>query len=129
MMNKLLVSMLMLFLLTACTDDLGAMDLDQANNGQTLTVTSGQMIDVKLDSNITTGYSWSLVGEPNPQILKFVSSKYNDPVGGAVGAGGSETWVFQATGRGTTSFKLAYFRPFEKNTPPAKEFSVTFTVQ
>ena len=128
-MKQLFGLTLVLVLLTACAEQAGAIDLDAANNGVTLETTVGQTINITLDSNATTGYKWNLVTSPDAQVLKFLSSRYNAPIGGGVGAGGKEVWKFQTTGRGTTSLKLAYFRPFEPNTPPAKEFSATVVVR
>lgn len=105
---------LVLILLTACEQPPG-IDLTAANNGETINADVGQTLNIKLDSNITTGYKWNLVTEPTPKILKLVSSQYNTPAGGALGTGGSETWQFQVVGTGTTTLKLAYFRPSSPN--------------
>ncbi len=128
-MKHLILLGLFLVVLVGCTQDLGAIDLDSANNGVTLDVTANQVLSIHLDSNPTTGYKWDLVAPPDSRVLKLVLSKYNAPTSGAVGAGGSENWQFQAVGRGTTSLKLAYARPFEPNNPPAKEFSITVNVK
>ncbi len=130
LVKKLVGLTLILVLLTACADTPSAIDLDAANNGATLETTSGQTINITLDSNVTTGYKWNLVTEPNAQVLKLVSSEYVAPASNPplVGAGGKEIWKFQTTGRGTTSLKLAYFRPFDPS-QVAKEFSATFVVK
>ena len=128
-MKKLLALALVVMLLTACTAQVGGIDLTETNHGQTIDATRNQTINVKLDSNATTGYKWNLVTEPNDTIVKLVSSKYNAPVGGGVGAGGSESWQFQTVGVGTTTLKLVYFRQFEGNLPRGKEFSITIVVK
>jgi predicted secreted protein len=64
-MKKLVGLTLILVLLTGCAATPSAIDLDAANNGTTLEPTSGQTINITLDSNITTGYKWNLVAEPN----------------------------------------------------------------
>ncbi len=128
-MKQLVFLMLLLIALVGCTEELGPIQVDSANNGAALDMTTGQMLNINLDSNITTGYKWNLVTPPDARVLKLLSSKYNEPKSTAAGAGGSETWQFQAVGRGTTSLKLGYARPFEPNTPPAKEFSITVNVQ
>ncbi|MDE3091404.1 MAG: protease inhibitor I42 family protein [Chloroflexota bacterium] len=130
-MKKLVGLTLILVLLTACAERAGAIDLDAANNGTTVQVANGQTITITLDSNITTGYKWNLVTEPNAQVLKLLSSEYVPSVASnlpVVGAGGKEVWKFQTTGRGTTSLKLAFFRPFDPS-QVAKEFAVTFVVK
>jgi predicted secreted protein len=129
---KMLVALgAVLFLLTACAETPPAIDLDAANNGVTLETTTGVTINLTLDSNVTTGYSWNLVTTPDTQILKVLSSDYVSPSSNGtplVGAGGKQVWKFQTTGRGTASLKLAYFRPFDP-TQVAKEFSATIVVK
>jgi inhibitor of cysteine peptidase len=129
-MKQLVILALVLLFLAACgAAEPGAIDLTAGNNGETIDASRNQVLNIKLDSNITTGYKWNLVGEPNAAIVKFVSSKYNEPIGGGIGAGGSETWQFMTTGTGMETIKLAYFRPFEPNKQPAREFSVIIRVQ
>ncbi len=102
--------------LTACGGGTpGETKLTADANGKTIDLTLSQTLVLTLDSNATTGYKWNLVTEPNAQVVKFISSNYNAPqnTGGMVGVGGTETWKFQAIGAGTTTLKLAYFRPFD----------------
>ena len=120
-----------LFLLTACAETSSAVDLDAANNGVNLETTSGVTINLTLDSNVTTGYSWSFATEPSAGVLKLVSSDYVSPSSSAtpiLGAGGKQFWKFLTTGRGTTSFKLVYVRPFDP-AQIAKEFTATIVVK
>lgn len=130
-MEKLFFPLLALILLTACAETPSAIDLDAANNGVSLETTTGQTINITLDSNITTGYKWNLVGEPDAKVLKLLSSDYVAPGASGtplVGAGGKEVWKFQTTGRGTTLLKLAYFRPFDPN-QVAQNFTATIVVK
>ena len=129
-MKHLVILALVIFSLAACAAaEPDAIDLTAGNNGETIDASRNQILSIKLDSNITTGYKWNLVTEPNSAIVKLVSSKYNEPVGGGIGAGGSETWQFLTIGTGVETIKLAYFRPFESNKQPAREFSVIIRVQ
>ena len=130
-MKKLFGLTIILIFLTACAETPLAVDLDMANNGVSLETKSGQTIHITLDSNIATGYKWNLVTEPDVQVLKLLSSEYVPPAASnppLVGAGGKETWKFQATGRGSTSLKLSYFRPFDPG-QVAKEFAATIVVK
>ena len=127
-MKKLLLVLFALVLLAACDELPTTIDLTLANDGATLQAKTGQTINITLDSNITTGYKWNLVSQPDAAVVKFVSSKYNEPFAGGIGAGGTELWQFQTMGRGTALLKLAYFRPFDPS-QVAREFSVTIVVQ
>lgn len=132
-MKRLIILGLVLISAAACTSELNAIDLTASNNNATIDASLNQVININLESNVTTGYKWNVVGEPDAKVLKLVSSKYNEPAqrpgGPLVGAGGTETFQFQAVGVGTTTAKLAYARPFEPGQPPAKEFSVTVNVK
>jgi len=97
--------------------------------GKTFEVAVGQQVRVQLPSNPTTGYQWSVLGDPAP--LKFVKSDYAaDPqAAGRMGAGGTQTLRFTAKASGKVELKLGYARSWEKDVPPAKTFSVTIVVR
>jgi predicted secreted protein len=127
-MKKFLGLILVLFSFAACTGVPSEITLTASDSGKTINVSPNQMIALTLDSNATTGFKWNLVAEPDAKVLKFVSSVYNAPASGAIGAGGTETWKFQAVGAGTTTFKLAYFRPFDPK-QVAGEFILNVTAK
>ncbi|MCL4394900.1 MAG: protease inhibitor I42 family protein [Chloroflexi bacterium] len=130
-MKRVLVLALFAVLLTACAEEVGAIDMTPANNGESILTNENQAIHITLDSNPTTGFKWNLVTPPDDKVLKFVSSDYvPDKTGSTsrVGAGGHEVWAFTTTGRGTTSLSLAYFRPFDP-TQITQVFSTTIIVQ
>jgi len=103
--------------------------LTENANGKKAVIYRYQPLVIKLPSNPTTGYSWSISSEPASQTLKLISSKYIAPKSNLVGAPGQEVWLFRALGPGKTMFKLSYSRPFEKNEKPAKEFMLAITVK
>jgi inhibitor of cysteine peptidase len=94
-----------------------------------IAVRMGSRFSVTLDSNVTTGYKWQLARPVDGKVLKLIGSTYNAPEDGRVGQGGTETWTFEAVGKGKTKFTLNYVRPWEKNTPPAKTQSFDIDVR
>ncbi len=90
--------------------------------GALLSVKAGQVLEVALDSNPTTGYSWSLTRPPDPELLEFISQHYlaNSAVAGRVGAGGREVFSFRGLKPGVTTMELTYARPWEKGDPKAE---------
>lgn len=76
--------------------------------------------EIVLASNPTTGYGWQLDSKLDAKLLKLVGSRYSGPQSRLVGAGGQETWTFQAVGRGQSKLGLKYVRPWEKNAKPAR---------
>ena len=100
--------------------------LDQAAAGQTVDVSVGQMIELRLPENPTTGFRWQLQDGPGPACT-MISDAYTAG-GNLPGAGGEHTWMLQAARPGVCELRLVYRRSFE-NTPPAKSFAVNVQVQ
>lgn len=92
-------------------------------------VAIGREFSVTLASNATTGYHWELAAALDEAIVKLVSSTYQAPKTGLIGAGGQEIWTFRAIARGQTVIKLKYVRPWEKDVAPAETASYTVVVR
>jgi len=99
--------------------------LTEADNGRQITVKTGGAITLTLDSNPTTGYSWQVMEIDNTILSQQGDPEYKQTSGteGLVGAGGTETFRFKATGTGTTTLKMGYMRPWE-SVPPIETFTV-----
>jgi predicted secreted protein len=94
-----------------------------------LTLKANSRFSILLPSNITTGYSWNLVSPGKSQNVENTGHLYVPPTVSSPGAGGEERWSFQASQAGTTTLQFAYRRPWEKNTPPIKTYSLTIHVR
>jgi len=104
--------------------------LGEDANGKTIPVEAGKAILVKLAGNPTTGYQWSLSkldGEAIEMVGKpdYVADKHPRKM---VGSGGTYVFTFRALKPGKATLTLAYARPWEKNTPPIKTFTLTVEV-
>jgi len=70
-------------------------------------------VEVQLDSNPTTGYTWTLAS--GGKGLEQTSSKYTaNSESGMVGGGGKQTYTFKATGEGENDLVFVYKRAWEK---------------
>ena len=103
--------------------------LTVTNAGEIVTLSLGETLQIRLDSNPTTGYQWRR-HVADAAVLRQVGEvmfvKPDDPM---LGAGGTEVFTFQAIAPGRTMVKLVYLRPWEKDLTPAATFSVTVVVQ
>ncbi len=98
-------------------------------NGGSLTVFAGDTVKVRLHSNPSTGYSWQ-VTQVNKQVLEQQGeSDFESPPKNIPGAIGHSVFRFLAAATGTTTLQLAYTRPWEKDKPPVRVFSLEVTVQ
>ena len=105
-------------------------DLTEKDSGRTLHLDRGDTFTVQLDSNPTTGYLWQLGTPPyDEQVMIMRGDKYIQPSEQLCGAPGKRSLSFLAEGSGRTGLRLIYVRPWEKNQPPAKEFSLMVIVK
>jgi len=102
--------------------------LDEEDDGSTLTVEVGDIIDVVLEGNPTTGYGWTVdLSAEDAAILEQVGEPTYVPDSELIGAGGTYTFRFRALAVGEATLVLNYARPWE-SVPPLKTFSVTIAV-
>ena len=88
----------------------------------------GDILEVMLKGNPTTGYMWE-VASVDASILMQVGKTEFKADSKLLGAGGKIIMRFKAAGAGQTSLRLVYHRSFEKNVPPLKTFEVTIVVK
>ena len=99
-------------LLGACGDDGDAtVELDVSDSLSEVSLDVGDQLEVELEANPTTGYSWEL--GPLPDGLELVSSDFEEPGGSLVGAPGTQRFVFDAMGPGNGILRFEYVRLFE----------------
>ncbi len=108
-----------------------ALDFNMTHNGKTVEVPVGAVLTIRLEGNITTGYSWQ-TAEIEGQALESLGKpeylqKRHAP--GMVGVGGEFVFKLKAAKPGKASLKLVYVRPWEKDKPPERTFSLTVEVK
>ncbi len=87
----------------------------------------GQTFVVALDSNPTTGYSWSVIFGNGGGLFDNVGSTYLRPSSSMPGAGGKQLLLFRALHAGSTDLRLHYVRPFEPSSQNGAK-TITFHV-
>ena len=104
--------------------------LSEQDNGRAVELVTGQEISLPLAANRTTGYSWAREDDSGIVVLVEPPAYSVSTVpAGMVGVGGTETWRLRATIAGTAVLRFAYRRPWEKNTPPAREIKLDIIVR
>ncbi len=100
------------------------------NSGTSVNLAVGGVMTVTLESNITTGYSWSENASISDNTVMIQTGhQYVPPANQIPGAGGNENWTFKALAAGKVTVSMVYMRPFEPNNPPANTFNITVTVK
>lgn len=96
--------------------------------GSTVTLRVGDALDVVLEGNPTTGYTWEMAPGAG-SLLKQEGEPEFKPHSRAIGSGGVFTLRFKAIRQGEAQLKLIYHRTFEPNVPPLPAFEVRLVVR
>jgi len=113
---------------TACTGSSNNLNVDSSYSGKQVELSVGQSLVVTLESNATTGYSWTLAQNSDESVLNETGHEYIAPQTTLLGAGGKEEWTFKALKKGTSTISMGYSRPWE-STPPVETFDLTVVVK
>lgn len=93
--------------------------------------TRGEEFEIRLEGNVTTGYSWQVV-EIDEKAVHRVSEDYVESKQGdqqVVGSGGTFVFRFKALAQGQTKVKIVYQRPWEKDVEPLRSYTLELTVR
>lgn len=92
-----------------------ALEISESNNGQTISMSKGDVAVIKLSENPTTGYRWVFETEPEQQnVISVIHSKFIEPSASLIGAGGTKEYKFQINNTGTIKIRGYYIRPWEE---------------
>lgn len=125
---QLFLCLVGLLALVACVlPGSGPVQLTAGDAGSTVHVKQGATVEVSLEGNPTTGYTWETVPDRSSLL-----AQQGQPVfaadNNALGSGGMMTLRFRAVQAGTAPLKLIYHRTFEPGVPPLHTFDVTIIV-
>ena len=95
--------------------------VDQNHSGQTIDLPVGQVIELRLAENPTTGYRWTFVADGAPTCL-VVSDRFEGPTG-PPGRGGEHAWQIKGALAGECQIAMQYARSFQPD-EAAKSFAL-----
>jgi len=113
----------------AAADTNAILALNAADSGKQITANAGDSFTITLDSNPSTGFSWSISAITDESVIDDVSNEFKGADTGMVGAGGQEVWTFKAVDKGSSTIEMKYSRPWEQGVEPAATFNVTVVVK
>ena len=103
--------------------------VDQNHSGQIIDLPVGQVIELRLAENPTTGYRWSFVADGAPACV-VVADRFDGPTGpagGPPGRGGEHAWQIKGAVAGECRIAMRYARGFQPDAP-AQSFALTVRV-
>lgn len=105
--------------------------LGAGDSGSQVELAAGQVVEVTLESNPTTGYSWEVSAVDAAVLSQLGEVEFREaPKEGEqmVGVGGTETFRFSSAA-GETTLTLVYHRPWEKDVDPLETFTIQVVVR
>lgn len=107
------------------------LSVSEANSGGSVTLARDQRLIVRLPSNPSTGYRWSLAQQAAGVLEPDGAPTYEQGStgSGTASAGGTETWKFVPTRAGEETLRLEYRRLWETDAAPARVVSYKVTVR
>ena len=108
-----------------------AITLALGDSGKAIDISQGERVVVRLESNRSTGFRWSLLTSGSNALTSLAAGEYTPEAGagGKPGAGGTESWYFQASRSGQQELRFEYRRPWEVNVPAAKSANYSVRVR
>lgn len=128
----LALSLLVLLAMTACGGG-GAQGpenvyiADEGDSGQTVTMGVGDVLQITLEENQSTGYLWSIVTNDNA-VLQMSDTPAYEVDSDAEGAGGRKTFMFEAAAPGTSVLRMVNAMQQETAVQPERTFELTVQV-
>jgi inhibitor of cysteine peptidase len=100
---------------------------DESYNGRTVNLAAGQLLEISLGENPTTGYRWRLVEAAtatHSSKCVLVKDLYEPGHARVAGQGGTHRWQFQAAESGACTLELEYRRSWQKGVSPERTFRI-----
>jgi predicted secreted protein len=119
-------------MLPVISDQVATISLDASANGTVQKLKQGEVLAVTLESNASTGYSWSASISDTAVLGQMAEPQYIEPPSSGtplVGAPGSQVFFFQGLSTGSATITLDYARSWETDVAPIQTITITVDVQ
>lgn len=102
--------------------------ITDADKGTTVAMNVGDVLEVRLGANPTTGYMWYLHRQSTP-LLKLTGQSQTGPTGPGVGRPVYQVFTFKARSGGEGVLLLHYVRSWEPPSPGEQQFDLHVSIQ
>ena len=115
--------------LTSCASPAASVTkLTAQDAGSTVNIRVGNTLEIALEGNPTTGYTWEIAPESGTLLSQQGEAEFKS-ASSALGSGGIVTLRFKAIQPGTMKLKLIYHRTFEPSVPPLQSYEIGLVVE
>jgi predicted secreted protein len=104
-------------------------DVVSMTNGDTITVGTKDTFEIRLPTNMGTGYSWSISGTGYRKYLLLDTIKVENNPDGKDNSTDLQVFQFKALEKGQITLDFIHSRPWEKARPPDDKKSYLIRIQ
>jgi inhibitor of cysteine peptidase len=105
----------------------GVLRLGAGDNGLTFVLSPGDLVDIRLEANPSTGYDWQVI-ELDESVLRKAGGRF-EPESALLGAPGVTVSRFEAVRSGSARLRMVYARPWEAEYETEGVFEVRLIVE
>ena len=120
---SLALVIVIIFIVTCGISPAVTVRLKQADAGSTVTLHPGDMLEIALASNPTTGYTWEVQSGAEAVFAQKGAPEFKAD-STLIGAGGMTIFRFERISGGEGVLSLIYHRSFESGVAPLKTFAI-----
>ena len=125
---QLLALLSVFILLASCGSPAASVTrLTAKDAGSTVNVKVGSTLEIALEGNPTTGYTWEIAPESGTLLSPQGDPEFKS-ASSALGSGGIVTLRFKAMQPGNMKLKLIYHRTFEPGVAPLQSYEIGLVV-
>jgi inhibitor of cysteine peptidase len=100
--------------------------VDEGGDGRQIDLPLGELLEIRLAENPTTGFRWHLVANGSPACV-LAGDSY-EAAGRRPGQGGQHVWRFRAARRGEVAIELRYARAWQPEAPAGRRFGLRLRI-
>ncbi|MGB3081776.1 MAG: protease inhibitor I42 family protein [Candidatus Omnitrophota bacterium] len=119
-MNKTIILLVMLALFTVSGCAPAGVIVVHLKGDAEIEIARNQELEVELEANPTTGYSWRVSGLADSSILRLKGGSHYERKSDLIGGGDIEKYRFEALRGGRADLVFEYQRPWEDKEPVKK---------
>jgi len=114
---------------TAGAAETRAIALTESQNGTRVEIAKDQELEIRLPVQGGTGFTWELASKPSAPVDLVIAKVLPANDGSRPGGSQTQLFTFKPNAGGAGDIELGYRRPWEKNTRPARKFTVHLVVR
>ncbi|HEY7543787.1 MAG TPA: protease inhibitor I42 family protein [Blastocatellia bacterium] len=115
-----------------CSTSLSAKDtvtVTDKDNGKKISLAKGNMLIVRLEARPGTGYGWQVAKNEADKLKPEGEPTLEPPDKEVMDGIEHQVFRFKAISEGTITLELHYVRPWEKEAPPEKTYSIEVQIR